>query len=125
MDFYNLSKFSSFCSFQVASWDPLLVSNAGLKVVFDGLLLSGCSFADNSLTSLSADAPNWSPIPPVTIAFVDNAENPPYPEKNSLAVPLYFTSSREEYITEIFMPCKGNRNVCVLTGVALALSTVQ
>jgi len=109
----------------ISSWDASLIpASAPIRVTFEGLMLSGCSYADGTLGNLNADSPAWSPIPPVIIAYVDNNENPPYPEKNALAVPLYFTSSREEYITELNMPCKGNRNVCVLTGVALCLSTV-
>jgi len=108
----------------IASWDEKLIpASAPIKVVFDGLQLSGCGYVDGSLTSLSADSPAWSFIPPVIIAYVDKNENPPTPAKNTLAVPLYFTSSREEYITELEMPCKGNRNACVLTGVGLCLST--
>lgn len=53
-------------------------------------------------------------------------EKDPYPgEEDSLAVPVYFSPNREDFICEIKMPCRGGKTDWVLSGVALFLTDLK
>ena len=61
-------------------------------------------------------------IPICYITFIDRKNNDPY-QQNSLAVPLYNSSTREEFIADILMPCTQDHASWILSGIALFLNT--
>lgn len=106
------------------SWDrSLLPQSALLPVAVDGLLLSGCGFASDMprLAPLSADAPKLVRMPQVYFAYVDKSDPDPYPDDGCLAVPLYFSTERDEFVCDLKVPCKGHKGTWILSGTAIAL----
>ena len=52
--------------------------------------------------------------------FLQSAEDP-YPTKDCLALPLYFTADRQRLVTRINVPCVGKPEKWVQCGAALFL----
>jgi hypothetical protein len=86
-------------------------------------LLQGCGFQGGLLSPLTADSPSMVSLPPCSIAYIPKEESEPYPDASSaLTVPVYVAASREEYVCEVRVPCKGQLDRWVLSGAALFLS---
>lgn len=104
----------------------LLPKSAVVRVQIEGLMLQGCGFGNNLLTALTADSPSLSVLPPCTFAYIDQEDKEPYPDEDSaLAVPVYFAPSREEFICEVRVPCKGSRDDWILSGTAIFLTDLK
>jgi dynein heavy chain 2 len=106
----------------VVSFSPELIQSK-LKVSIEGLLLQGCGFEQGNLSPLKADSPGFLTLPLIYAAYIPNNDAEPYPEANTaLSIPLYYNPTREEFITEFRLPCKGQLDRWILTGVALFLT---
>jgi hypothetical protein len=135
------------------TWNPLLLpKTAVVRVEIEGVLLQGVGFdAKVGLTPLSSDAPTLSLVPTCTMAWIDKvrcacgffvsvrlcslrlslcgrcgslqADPEPYPD--GLATPLYFSTTREEFICEIRLPAKPPLENWILSGAALFLTDVK
>lgn len=106
-----------------ATWNKLLLPpSATVQITVEGCLLQGCSFQNTELGPLAPNAPIVCPVGPVTFAYINQNDPEPYPGKDGLAVPMYCSTTREEYICEIRMPCKGGVQRWILAGVALFLA---
>jgi len=106
------------------SWDKtLLPKTAAVQVSVTGLWLQGCSFSDQVLGTLSPDSPTVCSVPAVTLSYMRDDDTEPYGAGggSSLAVPVYICSSREEFVCDLKVPCKGNTRRWVVAGVALFL----
>jgi hypothetical protein len=88
----------------------------------EGFLLQGCGFQNGLLSPLSPDSPSMVQLPPCTLAYIPKEEGEPYPDPGALAVPVYVATTREEFVCEIRVPCKGQADRWILSGVALFLS---
>lgn len=104
-----------------SSWSSRSLPNASLSVRLEGLWLQGATFAGASLSDAQPDANDLEPAPPVTIGFVPEGDAP-QESPDSLAVPVYLTTSREKVFTELSMPCTGKPAKWIIAGVALFLS---
>lgn len=107
----------------VAAWDPQkLPASAAVKVAVSGLLLQGALLNNGVLAELKEDSPSLVSIPDITFAFIDEADPDPY--QRSLAVPVYYQLTREEFICELKIPIasENEANSFILAGVALFLS---
>jgi dynein heavy chain 2 len=109
----------------VASWDPALIAAAPLKLTLDGFLLQGAGFQGGVLSPLAPDSPSLVRLPSCQVAYVPKEDGfEAYPDPQSaLAVPVYVAVSREEYVCELRVPCKGQLDRWVLAGTALFLNS--
>ena len=87
-----------------------------------GLLLQGAAFHSGALADANPEASELNPAPSVTIGFVREDEEDPYAEHKSIAIPTYFSTTREEYLMELQMPSVGDKGKWILAGVALFLN---
>ena len=90
-----------------------------------GLLLQGASFSNGSLQESPSDGSEMSITADVMIGFVakDNKANP-YNSQATMAVPVYFSASREEFLVELTMPIadESDAKKWTLAGVSLFLN---
>ncbi len=96
-----------------------------LPCQLSGLLLQGASFSASasSLRDSSSEASELTPAPNVMIGFVPREAGEPYGSQGSIAIPVYFTPSREEYLMELQIPVEdGDQSKWILAGVSLFLS---
>jgi dynein heavy chain 2 len=108
------------------AWNPLLLPKGAIvRVEIEGLMLQGVGFdaKAGTLTPLSSDAPTLSLIPTATFAWIDKADPEPYPD--GLTLPLYFSTTREEFICEVRMPAKPPQDQWILSGAALFLADIK
>ncbi len=103
----------------VSSPDPKLLSNCKVPVTLQGLLLQGCNFEGGKVTEVSADSLSYLNIGQMTLGFVPLQEADPYPPQSCVQTPIYYSSTRERFITELSLPCVGEKSKWVLTGIAL------
>lgn len=86
-------------------------------------MLQGCGFQGGVLSPLSGDSPSLVHLPPASLAYIPKEEGEPYPgAQDALPVPVYVATSREEYVCEIRVPCKGQLDRWILAGAALCLN---
>merc|ERR1711937_703797 len=71
-----------------------------------GLLLQGADYHNGILKESSPEASELCQAPAVTIGFVPRNDDEPYSEDRSIAIPTYFSNSREEFLMELRMPCE-------------------
>lgn len=110
----------------VAAWDPALLGSVPLKLQLDGFMLQGASFQGGVLAPLAPDSPSLVQLPPVLVCYIPKADGEPYPDANAaLAVPVYVAASREEFVCEVRVPCKGQLDRWVLQGAALFLNAFK
>lgn len=99
--------------------------NCPLPCQLTSLLLQGASFSagGSALRDSASEASELTPAPNVMIGFIDREAGEPYGEQPTIAIPVYFTPSREEYLTELQIPVEDNdKNKWILAGVSLFLS---
>jgi dynein heavy chain 2 len=106
----------------VSALDPKLMENYQVKVAITGLLLQGCGFDGGRLSEAHPDTPTMLPLPPFLIAWIPGDAQEPYPEQNCISTPVYYTSKRERLITELKLPCSGEKSRWILAGVAAFLN---
>jgi len=110
-----------------ASWSAVLLpKSATVRVNIEGLMIQCCGFQKDLLSPLAPDAPSMSPITPCIFAYIGKNEKDPYHgDDDSLAVPVYFSPNREDFICELKMPCRGGRTEWILSGAALFLTDLN
>jgi dynein heavy chain 2 len=101
-----------------------LPSTAAVQITIEGVYLQGASFDDYSLGKLNGDSVSLCEVPPVIFCYIKKDDEEPYPgKKDALAVPMYMCTTREEYVCEVRLPCKGFITKWILSGTALMLAT--
>ena len=95
-----------------------------LPCTLSNLLLQGASFNGGTLQESSPEASELVPVPEVTIGFVTFKAPDSYNPESAVAVPVYLTPTREEFLMELQlpMPHSGEQDRWILTGLALFLS---
>jgi dynein heavy chain 2 len=115
----------------IASWESgdkakAAITRGGscpLPCTLTSMLLQGAMFHSGALKESASDASEMSPSPNVCIGFVASNAAEPYGPEETIPIPVYFTTSREEFLMEIPMPAdKADKSKWVLAGVALFLS---
>ena len=110
----------------VCSWekDPRKLANAcPLYCTLSNSLLQGADFHSGSLQESSPEAAEMTTTPPVCIGFVPITAEDTYSAEASVTIPIYLSPTREDVLTELQMPIKGDdQNKWILSGVALFLS---
>lgn len=84
----------------VSSWDASRITSKS-SIVISNLLLQGAEFNGNALSDAPSDAPELVSVPPVTISWIPKGEAEPYTERNSITIPVYFTTDREKLLTQV------------------------
>jgi dynein heavy chain 2 len=110
----------------VCSWekDSKVLKSGGCPLIctLSSLLLQGATF-HNMLQDSASEAAELTPAPNVAIGFVPLRSPDSYQSGQCIGVPVFLSTTREEYLTEIHMPCNsGDQDKWVLSGVALFLS---
>lgn len=106
----------------VAGPEPKSLVNCRLPVTVSGMLLQGCGFEGGRLSESHPDAPSFIPISSYCLGWVSTTDPEPFPEGNVVPTPVYLSSTREKLITEIKLPCTGEKAKWILTGIAICLS---
>jgi dynein heavy chain 2 len=100
-------------------------SSAAVGVAIQGMHVQGCSFRNNMLDAVAADAPTLTPIPDCYLAYVANDAKEIYSNEASLTVPVYYSATRETFVCELRVPCRaGAQADSILAGVCLTLSSM-
>lgn len=110
----------------ICGWDhesQRVRNDCPLPCTISSLLLQGACYSG----TLQESAPEGSeliPVPEVTIGFAKISARDIYPSDQAVAVPVYLSPSREDFLMELQMPMPHNRehNRWVLTGLALFLA---
>jgi len=106
-----------------AAFDQNQTNQSQLVMTVSGLLLQGCGFSGGLLCPLQPDAPSLLPLPNCSLYYIPMDESDPYGDpSSSLSVPVYVAPTREEFVCEIRMPCKGQQERWILSGVAVCLN---
>lgn len=115
----------------IASWESddkarsILSRNCGcaLPCTLTGMLLQGAIFQGGKLRESASDASELSPSPSVCIGFVSADTPEPYSIEDTIAIPAYFTPSREDFLMDIPMPADSqDKTRWILAGVGLFLT---
>ena len=76
------------------------------------------------LEPIAADAPTFSPMPQLYLAWVAGGEAAPmYSADKSTLLPLYLDPEREALLAELRLPCTGTESQWLQAGAALFLSS--
>ena len=86
-----------------------------------GFQLEGCTFDGTRLIENTRDTSSVSTIPPCTVAWIPKEAPPPYPETESISLPLYYSAERERLVICIDMPCQGDKVQWIQCGAATFL----
>eukprot|EP00117_Sycon_ciliatum_P036543 scpid1236/ scgid27488/ Cytoplasmic dynein 2 heavy chain 1; Dynein heavy chain isotype 1B len=92
-----------------------------LTISVGELYLEGCTFDGKRLLENERNSPTVAAIPACNMAWVQKSAEDPYPTKDCLALPLYFTADRQRLVTRINVPCVGKPEKWVQCGAALFL----
>lgn len=74
------------------------------------------------MSPLGVDAPTYSLLPSLCIAWVQAGHPDPYPAERSALLPLYLTPDREVQLGELRLPCTGTEASWLQAGAALFLN---
>ena len=116
----------------ISSWDKKLLSRAPIVIGLVGLLIQGAALdpSRNHLTEALLDASEVQLVPELYIAWVPPSFTEPYAAAEgadpssatpTVPVPIFYSLDREKLITEIHLPCSGDKAKWVLNGVALVI----
>jgi dynein heavy chain 2 len=116
----------------VASFEPQLLadpSTSPLPVTVQDLILEGCSFDPSKkvLVESQRNAPLSSVLPPLTIAWMSRAAHPDRAvstvsaARQTVAMPIYVSLSRENLVGEVYLHTESNRQR-ILNSAALFLT---
>jgi dynein heavy chain 2 len=112
------------CVKMICSWEQNGSSAVGascpLPCTLSGLVLQGAAF-HGSLREAAPEASEMSPAPPVVVGFVEKDVRDVYPEGSAVSVPVYLSTTREEFLMELAMPFDKDEGQWILAGVALFL----
>ena len=108
-------------------WDKdparVLSRDCPLPCVLSNLMLQGADFHGGSLQDSAPEAAEMTITPPVCIGFVRNDAPDMYRPEEAVAIPVYLSPTREDLLTELHMPIRGDDAPrWVLSGVALFLT---
>jgi hypothetical protein len=114
----------------IASWESEekargVVSRTGgcpLPCILSGMLLQGAIF-QGKLKESPPDGSENSPAPNVCIGFVPDDVPEPYSADDTIAIPAYFTPTREDFLMDLPMPTEyQDKQKWILAGVGLFLT---
>jgi len=114
------------------AWDKKLLSKAPIVVSLAGLLLQGAALDPSrcQLTESLLDASEVQVVPELHIAWVPPSFAEPYAAAEgadpasatpTVPVPLFYSLDREKLLTELLLPCSGDKAKWILNGVALLI----
>ena len=114
------------------AWDKKLLSKAPIVVSLAGLLLQGAALDPGrcQLTEALLDASEVQVVPELHIAWVPPSFTEPYAAAEgadpasatpTVPVPLFYSLDREKLLTELLLPCSGDKAKWILNGVALLI----
>ncbi|VDN60500.1 unnamed protein product [Dracunculus medinensis] len=86
-----------------------------------GIYIQGAHF-DNRLCEVSSSSPPFSIIPNLLITWIPSETSSYYENSNSVFIPMYTTSNRDDLIAEIQIPCEGDPKKWQIASVALFLA---
>ena len=86
-----------------------------------GIQLEGCTFNGTRLIENTRDTSSVSTVPPCAIAWIPKEAPPPYPESESISLPLYYSAEREKLVICLDMPCQGDKVQWIQCGAAMFL----
>jgi len=112
------------CSWEVKDSFRRMKGECSLSCVLSSFLLQGAIFQSNSLQESSPEGSELTPISDVCIGFVPKSARDTYEPDEAVAVPIYLTPSREDFLMEVQMPMngRGDHDRWILSGVALFLT---
>ena len=106
-----------------AALEASYLSSAALSVRIDGLLLQGALCAPpQGLGPVEPDAPIYSAMPPLHVAWVPSSQPDLYPAERSALLPLYLDLERESQLAELRLPCSNTEMHWLQAGAALFLN---
>jgi dynein heavy chain 2 len=113
------------CVKMVTCWDKdtrQLKRDCPLPCLLSGMLLQGASFHSNVLHDAAPDASELTPLQSIAIGFV-NQDVDTFNREDALAIPVYLSPSREDYLMDLQVPAgdKCNHDRWILSGVAIFL----
>jgi len=109
----------------VCALDHGHLSSAALSFQVDGLLLQGATCAPpQGLGPVAADAPTFTRMPPLHLAWVPAAQPELHPAERSAVLPLYLDTERETELAQLRLPCSGTEHQWLQAGAALFLNSV-
>jgi len=114
------------------AWDKRLLAKAPIVISIAGLLLQGAALDPGrcQLTEALLDASEVQVVPELHIAWVPPSFTEPYAAAEgadpstatpTVPVPLFYSLDREKLLTELQLPCSGEKAKWVLNGVALLI----
>eukprot|EP01116_Phalansterium_solitarium_P024804 TRINITY_DN91_c0_g1_i3.p1 TRINITY_DN91_c0_g1~~TRINITY_DN91_c0_g1_i3.p1 ORF type:complete len:4095 (+),score=2036.97 TRINITY_DN91_c0_g1_i3:208-12492(+) len=106
----------------ISSPDSKLLANCKQPVDITGLLLQGAAFDGGKLSEAFADAATVIPVAHFYLGWIPQDQPDPYQPQNCIMAPLYLSGARDKLISEIGLPCQGDRVKWILAGVALFLN---
>merc|ERR1711916_112213 len=89
--------------------------NCAMSIPVTGCIMQACAIENGRLVELSADSPNFSPVPPFRIGYTTEDTK----KDNVVYVPVYLDSSRAYWVMDLPVPCTGNTAKWIMTGIAI------
>jgi dynein heavy chain 2 len=112
----------------ICSWEKNALQrvkqDCPLPCILSNFLLQGAIFQNGTLQESAPEGSELTPISDVCIGFVTKSARDMYDVDEAVAVPIYLTPSREDFLTELQMPMnnRGDHDRWILAGVALFLT---
>jgi len=105
------------CSFNTNS---SILSYSTNSIVVEGIYIQGAIFKETSLSSVDASSPQFSTIPPMTIAFIPITE-PLLELGETLSVPVFVSLWNKRTVLDVSLPCasENDKRKWILGGVSL------
>lgn len=106
----------------ISCWDQGRLDSkvAPLTLTVHGMLLQGCNFDGHKLSESLLDSAANSALGDCFFAWVRSDAPSPYPNGESVQVPLYSSGARSDAIADVLLPsARHDVNRWVLAGVAL------
>eukprot|EP00753_Platysulcus_tardus_P014516 PLAT4386.4.p1 GENE.PLAT4386.4~~PLAT4386.4.p1 ORF type:complete len:4448 (-),score=2754.09 PLAT4386.4:79-13422(-) len=105
----------------VSAWGAASIRGAELQVSLSGLLLQGADFDGDLLEEAAPDGAEQITVPDCRVAWVPADGEDPYTSHAFISVPLYYATDRERLLTNLMMPCSGDKSKWIIAGVAVFL----
>ncbi|KXZ45909.1 DHC7 protein [Gonium pectorale] len=109
----------------VTSWDAgkmRAAAGAAPVVLLGGMIMQGATFDGSRLSPVTAEAPAFRAIPPMSLAWLP--KDAPMAYSTYMDAPLYMTSERTKLLARVQLPVSGQeeQDSWVLAGLSLFLS---
>jgi dynein heavy chain 2 len=106
------------CLEALSTFQPLRVTMTSAHTpVIQGAIVSGSSLAEPQ-----ANAAEVVSVPSLYVAFIGTKDSEPYEDRQTVALPLYLTMSREKFVVELTVPTDKPPSKWILAGTALFLT---